>query len=339
MKRTLRFAGASNPTLGVELPQYSRVLLPGGIEVIAAAPTLDGRAYLVPRWSQLDATKNLLVAEARAKSVKRQIDKNWAEHRNRIGRGVAEHFGSWRDHTFFIVGSGPGLLRNGHLLEKRPNAKVIALNAALKFFRGRESVVDWYFTLDWLGSKDWLDGVDTKGIELISSVTTPPELLERFERYGHFVGMTCSVDGEQGINEQYGHLGRLDAGLTGTYSAMHFAWRCGAKRIVLVGQDFAVRWGLYHWNEPLPYEVAADRKFHVARDADGTTLITDYQLERNMSLIRAAAMWCKQDGVEVVNATEGGILDWNRKRLADVLAELDAEAKQCPQDTLSISPS
>jgi hypothetical protein len=298
------------------------------MEIIAAGPTVDGRAYLVPRWSLLDASTNRLVAERRAPTVKRAIVENWDRHRNRIGRGIAEHFGSWQGYTFFIVGSGPGLVANGQFLKRHPLAKIVTLNGALTFFRGRERDTDFYFSLDWLGKQSWLSEVDTTGIELISSVTTPPEILDRFAKYGHFVGMTSTCDGEEGINERYGHLGTLDAGLTGTYSAMHFAWRCGAKRIVLVGQDFAVRWGLYHWDEPLPWKTAIERKFFAAPDVDGSTLLTDYQLERNASLIRAAAMWCHEDGVEVVNATEGGILDWNRKSLRAVYEELDREHKE-----------
>lgn len=331
--------GHTSPTIGFRLPQYSRVRLPGGLEVIAAGPTLDGRAYLVPRWSQLDDCGNRLVTERRAKAVKAAIADNWAEHQKRIGRGISEHFGAYPGSTFIIVGSGPGLLRNGTLISRVPNVYTVALNAGLKYFRGREGVIDFYFSLDWKGDPTWLDGVDTTGIELLTSVTTPPALLDRFDKYGHFVGMTSTIDGEEGVNEKFGHLGTLDAGLTGTYSAMHFAWRCGAKRIVLVGQDFAVRFGLYHWDEPLPWKVANERKFHAAEDADGTTLLTDYELKRNMSLIRAAAMWCREDGVEVVNATEGGILDWNRKRLADVYEEIAEEGNRCPQDIPSTSPA
>lgn len=307
------------------VPQFSRVRLRGNLEVIAAAPTPDGRAYFVPRWKTLDEAGIQWVAEKRSASSTAVIERNFAAQEGRIRRGIAEFFGVFPGDTFFVVGSGPSLLRHAAVLRRMPRAHVVAINGALKALS--PGVAEFYFTLDWLGRSSWLKGVDTTGVKLITSVTTPPEILDRFADAYHFVGMTQARTSELGVNRKYAHLGQLDGGLTGSYAAMHFAYRCGAKRIVLVGQDFACKFGLYHWDEPLPFGIAADRGMTVAEDVfDGLAVLTDYQLRRNADLLKAAAMWCEQDGVEVPNATEGGILDWHKTTLAAVEETLCREA-------------
>ena len=309
------------------VPPFSKILMKGGMEIIAAGTSPDGHGYFVPRWSLLDHLNVGWVAEKRSASSKAAIVKNFALHKDRIKRGVAEFFGAFPGSTWFIVGSGPSLIKNVSLLERHPQAKILAVNATLKAMR--PGLADFYFTLDWLGGRKWLDGVDTKGVKLVCSVTCPPETLDRFSEQYHFVGMTQSESSETGINQEYAWLGQLDSGLTGTYSAMHFAWRCGAKRIVLVGQDFACRWGQYHWNEPMTHALAVDRKFRIVPDLDEGVTLTDDHFQRNCDLVKGACMWLEEDGVEVVNATEGGILDWNKKTLAwvyDALAREDAPA-------------
>lgn len=296
------------------------------MEVIAAAPNPDGQAYFVPRWTLLDKIESHMVAEQRAGHVKAAIESNFEKHKHLIRDGVAELFGTAAGETVFIVGSGPSLNRNGQVLKRMPGAKVIAINGALSYLAEIGRKPDYYFTLDWLGNEGWLDGMPTDGVRLIASVTCPPEVVTRFEKYHHFVGMTLTSGSEEEINRKYAYLGQLDAGLTATYSAMHLAYRMGAEKIVLVGQDFAFTNGMYHWNERCPKGLLEDRKAYPTTDINGYGTFTDYQLDRNMSLIRAAAMWCAEDGLEVINATEGGILDWNNRKLTDVVAEVQAKA-------------
>lgn len=312
-----------DPVRNFAVHKFAKVRMRGDFLVRAAAATLDGRAYFVPRWKDLDDRQVGWVAEKRSASSKAEIEKNFAAVKPHIKRGIGEFFGAFPGETFFIVGSGPSLVKNVGLLHRRPGTKIIAVNGALKALP--PGTADFYFTLDWLGSRSWLDGVDTKGVKLVASVTIPPPVLTRFDEVFHFVGMTQSENSERGINQEYSWLGQLDGCLTGTYSAMHFAWRCGAKRIVLVGQDFACRWGMYHWDEALDISVALDREFRVVPDLDGGITLTDYQLERNADCVKAAMMWCCEDGVEVLNATEGGILDMNRVRLADVYEKIEKE--------------
>jgi len=296
------------------------------MEVIAAAPNPDGQAYFVPRWTLLDKIDSHMVAEQRAGKVRAQIESNFERHKHLIRDGVAELFGTAPGETVFIVGSGPSLNRNGQCLARMPGARIIAINGALAYLTEVGRKPDYYFTLDWLGRKEWLEGVDTSGVTLISSVTCPPDVINRFRSYKHFVGMTLTSGSEEEINRKYAYLGQLDAGLTATYSAMHLAYRMGAEKIVLVGQDFAFTDGLYHWNERCPAGLLEDRKAYPTTDINGYGTFTDYQLDRNMSLIRAAAMWCAEDGLEGINATEGGILDWNNRKLVDVVSEVRARA-------------
>lgn len=313
----------------VRVPRFSKVLLPGGLQVIAAGPTVDGRQYIVPRWSMLNTATTTLASEGRPQHIKDQIVAQAETHKERATAGVAEWFGACKGETFLVVGSGPSLCRNGHLIERRPGQKIIAINAGLKFLLKIGVKPDFWFVLDWKGDGRWLDDVgDLSGISLITSFTTPPELLDRFENHYHFVGYTKSIGHVEGLNETYAHMGALDAGLTATYSAMHFAYRTGARRIVLVGQDFAFTFGMYHWDEAIPVSVMRDRKLFPVEDIRGDVTFTDDHLLRNMRLIKAAAMWCKEDGVDVVNATEGGVLDWNPKPLATVYEDDGNESIQ-----------
>lgn len=303
----------------VRVPRFAKVLLPGGLQIIAAGPTVDGRQYIVPRWSMLDSARTSLACEGRPKHIKDTISSQADIHKARATNGVAEWFGACTDETFIVVGSGPSLCRNGHLIRRSPGVKIIAINAGLKYLLRIGVKPDFWFVLDWKGDNRWLDGSpDLSGISLITSFTTPPELLDRFGSVYHFVGYTKSQGQAEGINEEFAYLGALDAGLTATYSAMHFAYRTGARRIVLVGQDFAFTFGMYHWDEPIPGHVMRDRKLYPAEDINGNTTFTDDHMMRNMRLVKAAAMWCREDGVDVVNATEGGLLDWNPRPLDSI---------------------
>lgn len=313
----------------VRVPRFSKCLLPGGLQVIAAGPTIDGRQYIVPRWSMLDSSRTSLASEGRPQHIKDAINSNCNVHKDRVTNGVAEWFGRCKDETFIIVGSGPSLCRNGHLIQRREGVKIIAINAGLKYLLRIGVKPDFWFVLDWKGDGRWLDDdVDLSGISLITSFTTPPELLDRFKDVYHFCGYTHSSGGVDGINETFAHVGALDAGLTATYSAMHFAYRTGAKRIALVGQDFSFTFGMYHWDEAIPVHVMRDRKIFPMPDINGHVTFTDDHLLRNMRLIKAAAMWCKDDGVEVTNCTEGGVLDWNPKPLTTIYEGMTDEPVQ-----------
>lgn len=310
------------------MPQWSKVVLASGIECIACGRAPDGRRYLVPHWSTLDERAHALAGEKRPIPILKKIDQQYQGHLLRIRSGVAEWWGACPGETFFIVGSGPSLLRNGHLLRKRPGTKVIAINAALRYLVKRGTPPDFWFALDWKGSKGWLEGVDTAGVSLITSVTTPPKIVDRFDRYYHFVGLTKSPDCREGVNEKLAYLGGLDAGLTATYSAMYFAWAAGAKRIVLVGQDFAYSFGMYHWDQPTPRGCYENQKAFPWPDIAGCDTVTDRNMSNNCAMVLGAAMWLEEDGVEVVNASQHGILDWNCQPLESVVEAIEAPIQE-----------
>jgi len=313
--------------VAAKVPLWSRIILPNGIESIACGVAPDGRRYLVPRWSSLGGNAAALSGDKRPDKIKRQIDQNYQGHLLRIRSGVGEMFGAFPGETFYIVGSAPSLLRNGHLLTRAPGRKIMAINAALRYLVNQGNPPDYWFCLDWKGSEGWLKDLPTDGVKLITSVTTPPHLVDRFDQHYHFVGITQSPDCREGVNERLGYLGGLDCGLTATYSAMYLAWASGAKRIVLVGQDFAYTFGMYHWDEPVKRGHYKNAQAYPAPCISGGDTVTDLQMGVNMTLVQAAAMWLALDGVEVVNASQHGIMDWNVKPLADVLA-VDAKVEE-----------
>ncbi len=316
-----RFGRAQANSVAAKVPLYGRIILPNGIESIACGCAHDGRRYLVPRWSILESNASALSGEKRPSHIKTKIDRNYQGHLLRIRSGVSEMFGAFPGETFYIVGSGPSLIRNGHLLCRSDGRKIIAINAALKYMVQTGEKPDYWFCLDWKSSTSWLEGLDVSGVKLITSVTTPPKMVDRFDQHYHFVGITQSPDCREGVNEKLGYLGGLDCGLTATYSAMYLAWAAGAKRIVLVGQDFAYTFGMYHWNEMVKRGHYKAAEAYPVDCISGGDTVTDRQMAVNMTLVQAAAMWLKMDGVEVVNASQHGIMDWNPRPLAEVLAE------------------
>lgn len=103
---------------------------------------------------------------------------------------------------------------------------------------------------------------------------------------------------------------------------MHMAFRCRAKKIILVGQDLAYTDCKNHAFEPLPWAVAEKRECIVVKDVNGNMTVTDKRMIRHAKLMAAAAFWCERAGVPVYNSSGAGILNLGHGRTVPLLDAL-----------------
>lgn len=261
------------------------------------------------RWSTLaDAPTGMMSLPWNPQAMQ-SILKNIAEHEKVAEKGVKEFFGKYKDRTFYIVGSGRSLVHQEDEIRRIPDeGVVVAINAGMQFFieHDMQEKVDFFFIIDRLVSRNVWKGA-RRDLPCIASLMANPEINEDFDNRYYFIGHKTQND-KHGVYDRWHHLGILENCRLATYSAMHFAYRCGAKRIVLLGQDFCVLDGWMHWNRRLTWAEAAQDAFRPVETLRGEVGLINQMLMENRNAIFAAAILCEMDGVEVYNCSENGTL-------------------------------
>jgi len=223
--------------------------------------------------------------------------------------GVNALDGTANGKTMIICGSGRSLVSVAHKVKKSPGIVVVALNGALKAMP--EDSVDIYFTLDWKGDPAWYSGVDWEtehpGIVGVFGLPSPPDLIPLFSKRYYFPANYVLPEPEkaEAFAIQYGFLAES---LCATHSAMHLAYRMGVTKIILIGHDFACTDLYQHWNKRLQSDYAGSSGFLFTNDIHGNAVPTTHLMVANAHVVSATASACKDDGITVINATEGGIL-------------------------------
>lgn len=224
-------------------------------------------------------------------------------------QGVNALDGAHKGETLIVCGSGRSILKNVHEIERRPGVKVLAINGALKALPS--GTVDYYFTLDWKGDSSWWSGVDWEakhpGIKAVLGLPTPPELIPLFSKRYYFPANYVIAEPEKAKEFAERH-GFLAESMLATHSICHLAYRMGMKRVILLGHDFACTDLHYQWNVRAKNEHAGNQAWVLTNDMEGYLTATTNQLLANAMVVSATARSMADDGIEVINATEGGLL-------------------------------
>lgn len=285
-------------------------------------------AERVEDWEHKDMKNSPVISTGWAEEEKKKHDKNLMDNIDRVKNGksakeLINRFEQKEDLTFVICGSGPSLRPvREKLSEVRDDEsiKVIAINEALQYLSPED--VDYGFVLDRISKKEWASGYsDTY---LIASSVVPPEITAQFKDT-YFFRYPPSVDGTHADalldrhEEVAEKLPILDIGRTATYSSFHMAYRCGADRVLFLGQDFSTTTELYSAMTEMTTEKYEKGDYEVVNGINDRPALTNKRLKRNMGHIKAQAAFQGDHGMEVINGSGRGIMDFEsmpNKKLA-----------------------
>jgi len=221
--------------------------------------------------------------------------------------------------TVYCVGSGPSLMRNWRDLLKvdKRNSAIIGCNELLQYLPA--GLVDYYCVLDAASPTGWHAGLDVSGTTAIFAPIVPPHF--KHAGWRKALWYRIGLDGKLSsyVSNRKGHLTPLIPYFGVGPTQLQIAWLMRPKRVVLVGHTYAydrVDGTIYeHINEPL----TEDRWEGILRSIDefatvdlfGKPIITDYHILITMFMTLTSAQYLMDAGVEVINATEGGVLRSN----------------------------
>lgn len=303
---------------GAYMPQnYQKAINETGLETYLAHMCLYPVHINVKRFSTIHNPMPDDMWMARiGKEVKEASLKNGEAHLKTSGwEGVNALDGTAKGKTMVICGSGYSILKNVKELQrlKSDNMVVVAINGALKAMP--PGMVDIYFTLDWLSNRSWWAGIDPvalhPGVKAVLGLPAPAELAEVFPERFYFPAnyVVANPEGAKAFSEKHGFLAEAELA---THSVMHLAYRMGCSKIVLLGHDFSCPGGpggnYYHWDELLNVKHSSGQDWKVVPDLHGNGTITSDMLLKNAHIINATGQSLYDDGVVVLNSTEGGIL-------------------------------
>lgn len=265
--------------------------------------------------------------------------------REKIAANLPHVQNSFHEHTgckqIFYVGSGPSLAKNAQELFKLDysRAQVWAANEAFSYLTRLGIPVDCFFCIDSTSPARWWEGLDCSETCLVAAPFVNPDILKANWKQVYWFNVAGDGFYYNLVRRVRPHLFEIDATM-GVGSAMiESSWFKDVKRLVLVGCDFCYGFdeqeqvvyrsvGHKMSREDWPDFVSSYAHFLV-EDMSGKPSMTylGLALEANAVFGAAVCMWEK--GVEVINATEGGVLDvnpqaqyllnWQEKRGSKVL--------------------
>jgi len=248
-----------------------------------------------------------------SKEIEEHIIKNTAGHLATPDcKTVKELYGTAKGKTAIICGSGRSILEARGLIPDigttdHENIVVMALNSSgVALGSGK---VDYLFALDFSSRIEWYPP-EVRDIPIILSFNCP-DIMANYFKTRHYFASPLATD--KGMRAQYGWL---DIGSIATYTCMHMAYKMGVTRIVFVGHEFAYTpdadgstWN--HYNDKMTWALCEGYQIGYHPDIYGRPVPTDDKLQYNMRVVAASSYMCADQGIEVINATEHGILGIN----------------------------
>ncbi len=302
---------------------------------------------------------NLAGQEVETRRLPEFVDRDWegeAQVDHFVGgycRNIAEHYHGilsapdigrivglfGKDVPAAIVGAGPSLDKNAEALRAFPGL-VVACDRAAKALVARGIRPDLVVSVDphLEVVARMLDYPESEGQVLALSVCADPDISKRWR--GIILYMSHQHPGTQFFDRV---LPALFPGMPGTHvlgnvgnMALQLAAMVGCSPLVLVGQDYAYTGGRMHADEWCRNGSSWERMEtdHAAKlerrsgkvDAEGERTYLPF-----LSYRRSLSMLAREWKLDVVNATEGGIIvDFPRERLADVCARLSKDGSPDP---------
>ena len=291
---------------------YPKSTSPEGYESYNAFQVLYPVHINVRRFSTLDKPfpQDMWFAKV-ADEVKEKTRTNADIHlASRGWHGVNALDGTGKGKIMVICGSGRSIVKTAPLIPKwDDDLIVVAINGALKAMP--PGSVDIYFTLDWLSNREWWSGMDVEamhpGIKGVLGLPTPGELASMFSERYYFPANYFAAEPEKSaaFSAQHGFLAECELA---THSAMHLAYRMGCSAVVLLGHDFACTDLWYHWDEKLEKKHSLNVEFKMCLDMNDKATCVNDNLVKNSHIVACTAQMMAEEGIEVWNSTEEGIL-------------------------------
>lgn len=111
-----------------------------------------------------------------------------------------------------------------------------------------------------------------------------------------------------------------------SYAALHIAVMMGCSPIILIGQDFSWKNGsTFHFNGYAANKLESNRskKGEAHKMPDGKIYLTTRVMRKMKQFFDSFPEFAKLNNIEIINATEGGILDsWPKATLKEVVERL-----------------
>lgn len=211
----------------------------------------------------------------------------------RLGPAGAQ---DWGQGTVAIVGGGPSL-KGFDFARLKGRARVLAVNASIFDLPW----ADHGFTIDRRAARNWWPRLVTEVTMPLTFAVPDPWLVNFASPPRPGMSFIKRVQGE--AFTAWPHL--VSAGGTSGFGALHYAFLRGAKRIVLLGFDYAPSNGHWHHNE---------QHYHFAQ----RQIEADWA--RWAKAFDGAAGVLKAHGVEVLNASpRSAITAFEKISLQEVL--------------------
>jgi len=245
--------------------------------------------------------------------------KNLPNIKESFQRGKPFNDGVHKGETCYLTADGPSLKKNGELLVGLDN--VIETNRVYPGVQPK-----YYVSLDCgypSGGADpsWVKDIDTSKTIGVCSVFNRPALAEQFDRVWWFDAWGKGNKISKKLEKRRPFVNSLDTALNVSYTALNLAYNLGYSKIVLVGFDYAFSDGFNHFNDDKPLfiwegdelkmlteELALlESKKDKLMDIDG--VLTNSEMRLALVYFATQCWFLYNAGVEIVNCTEGGILD------------------------------
>lgn len=292
-------------------------------------PTWDFK-YLSPVWME-NLSLNYHRIRACGKSFQNMISPfgpvcrdgnciNSACTDRRIRRHAApDARGPFEDKPCYIIGSGPSLKKNHKELSRVKGGLRIAINGAVPLLDDFEM----FLTMDWKGASWWSKDQHEKLARSVgvigwsvnpSVMTLPFSDMVLFSQAGK-----CPWD--HWIRDVFPWMLDLDRGFSSTFCAFHLAVQMGCNPIVFVGCDgcFGEDMVMHAAHDDRPKGAEHDMIKH--RDIEGREVDTCVTYFLQNQCLKGAAAWASLHGLQIINATEGGIFFLRSKEGEEVIQQ------------------
>lgn len=340
---------------GVRVP-LPRFILPSGEwgYVVGSARPNGGGSHHLLNFLRFPRTLEVREDAGGFNDTRTLMERNVEDNRkeNEGFRCWSELWGKHEGETLVLAGCGPSLTESLPLLYKhRAKFRLMCVNRAHRAFLDADAKPDYFYFVERRGLPDWAHEVDRAGRPIrpldlagVTMIGTPPCDPRVVRAFGHgqrYWGWT-SLGGLGGI-EDVAALKSYDCKAATTIgNAPYIAMKLGFARVVIVGCDFALDCRAERDEQGgvqvVPRRMYFDRLWdhtHYAHDAlwrqklvavhgvDGKACLVDAQLIGYADYFAAVLDVVQYDGgVECVNASSRGILNWNVRPLAEVMEEL-----------------
>jgi hypothetical protein len=197
----------------------------------------------------------------------------------------------------YLVGSGPSLKKQLPLFKTIKRGTVITLNDAQRYVKGH-----YFFALDYVFEK--LSQEHVRDTTAILAAVVHPGLSTLPWKDVRWIRSAAKAPVATDIAEAHPKLWPYWEGLNCTTAAIQAI--CSIfqpEKLVLCGMDCGFPGGMRHIDEPLKYEPGQV----VESGPDGEPVLTDAMMMSQRDYLAALCAFMTFAGIQVVNATEGGL--------------------------------